>query len=78
MRRISSPHSWSFVHVQFFQIFYQKKFFPIDVSLPTHDGDVEVVVEQEPVSLGFGLSTDAGKSSLNLSAITSHRIELQE
>ena len=47
------------------------------MSLPTHDGDVEVVVEQEPVSLGFGLSTDAGKLSLNLSAVTSHRIELQ-
>ena len=77
MKRISSPHSWTLLHVQFFQIFFQKIIFPIDMILPTHDGDVEVVVEQEPLTLGFGLSTDAGKLSLNLSAIISHRIELQ-
>ena len=33
----------------------------IDVSLPTHDGHVDVVLDQEPGNLGFGLSTDAGK-----------------
>ena len=41
--------------------FFHQPFISIDVGLPTHDGHIDVAVDREPVSVGFGISADAGK-----------------
>ena len=43
---------------------FNTPFISIDVGLPKHDGHIDVALDQEPVSVGFGISADAGKIDL--------------
>ena len=64
LRRREFDHDINVVLTHRICLSFNQPFISIDVGLPTHDGHIDVAVDREPVSVGFGISADAGKIDL--------------